>query len=526
MNSYINRKSVDYLQRLRGLLDFETLKTNAITLRKPKIVRGKTFEKFIRIDFIGLMASTLLDASQMLSDENLFKEFKLLLERFEELHEDGIFVKVRFLFEYPYSVSSLARIQAETSIYRGSMEEPAYSRDFKLMEQIDEETFSSSFYVSLQKSNLRNLQEIDTSLRQNENWENSENPSSLTVRFTPIPPGICCLIINECLFYDPYILSKENRRSNKLSHLTPVIELNQHIDTVAFSAFDDHFRYLWELDVTLDCEDATKYQINKVNSLSIIREPHGITYENKSARIAAHKGLSTDDIKVRNWRKKITNQLHKNCTDLLPTNANETVFITCSWEKEADGVSAPNAYAQLLATYLQEDFSQNPTTVLSVKIMDATPSEFLSKQLYSTLDSSTFGIMLMTKDIETKSGEFVCKPNVYHELGYLMKHLGKKRVLIVSEKGVIMPSNVQDIIRFDFDADRISFRYLEVIQHLNKILNMPKSIMINALNRHLVRLDKFLREGKIQASEFKAMESKIYQHISLLNKIEQNGFDF
>ncbi len=518
MNSYLNRKAPEYLKKLHELLDFEHIKENAILLRKPKTIRGKTFEKFIRIDFVGLMGSTLLDGSQALNSENLFEEFKFLLESFDKLHEEGVFLKVRFLFEYPYSVSSLTRIQAEASTYRASINEPAYSRDFELIEQIDEETFSSSFYVGFQKSNLRNLQEIESTLRKKDNWLNKDNPSSLTVRFTPTHPGVCCLIINETLFYDPYLLAKENRRSNKLSHLTPVIELNQKDDAVTFAAFEDHFRYLWELDVTLDCEDATKYNPTKINSLSIIREPNNVSYDAKSSRIAIHNGRSFDDKEVVNWRKRVTNQLHKNCTDLLPTNSNETVFITCSWSKEDDGVSAPNNYARLLATFLQEDFVQNPSPSLSVKIMEATPSEFLSNQLYTTLDSCTFGIMLMTKDIETKNGEFVCKPNVYHELGYLMKQLGKKRVLIVSEKGVIMPSNVQDIIRFDFDNDRISFRYLDVVQHLNKMLSIPKTVIISSMSNHLNRLNKFLKDGAITSPEFKTMETKINQYISLINK--------
>ena len=79
------------------------------------------------------MGSTLLDGSQALNSENLFEEFKFLLESFEKLHEQGIFLKVRFLFEYPYSVSSLTRIQAEASTYRASINEPAYSRDFELI---------------------------------------------------------------------------------------------------------------------------------------------------------------------------------------------------------------------------------------------------------------------------------------------------------------------------------------------------------------------------------------------------------
>ena len=241
-------------------------------------------------------------------------------------------------------------------------------------------------------------------------------------------------------------------------------------------------------------------------------------YDAKSSRIATHNGLSFDEKNVVNWRKRVTNQLHKNCTDLLPTNANETVFITCSWSKGDDGVSAPNQYARLLATFLQEDFVQNPSPSLSVKIMEATPSEFLSNQLYTTLDSCTFGVMIMTKDIETKNGEFVCKPNVYHELGYLMKQLGKKRVLIVSEKGIIMPSNVQDIIRFDFDNDRISFRYLDVVQHLNKMLSIPKIVIINSMSNHLNRLNKFLKEGAITSPEFKTIETKINQYVSQINK--------
>lgn len=516
MKVYKSRKSQDYIDNLKSLFDYNNIRQNSLTLRNPKNLKGIIYDKFIRIDFIGIAASTLLDGSNFLDSTNVYKEFKNILFKSEELHSQGVFIKVRFLLEYEFSVSSYSRIQAESSYLRASMTEPSYSREFELIEELDQEGFNSSFSVNLQKSNLRNLQNIERELYKNYNWNSKDNPSSITLKFTPVNPTLCGLFINNKLFYDPYLFAKQHREDNKLSLMAPVVEIDatDPEDADTFEAFEDHFRYFWELDVTLDCEDATFYQRDKLNTLAILRTPQSVDFEKKAQRICAIKGVCDDDKAITSWKKQVNNKFNKFCSDLSPTIANETIFITCSWSRDEDGISSPNEYAQLLNKYLIEDFSGSHPPIFSVHIMQATPSEFLSNQLYQSLDNTTVGIILMTKDIESSNGSNYCRPNVYHELGYLMKQLGKRRLLILKEEGVVSPSNIQDIIRFDFEVKKMTFRYHELISQLNNISNIPKSTLINALENHIARLNGFLKEGEIVFREFKALETKINQQIS------------
>jgi hypothetical protein len=515
MKTFHSRKSEDYLARLRDLLSYDTLIENAITLNNPKNIRGKSYDKFVKIDYVGVSASTLLDGSNILGDANVYNEFKDLLLRSDKLHSKNIFVKVRFLFDYQYSVATYSRIQAETSFLRASMSEPIYSRDFELSEQLDEYVFNGSFSVTTQQANLRHLQNIERELHFTHGWNSKDNPSSITLRFTPISSGFCGLFINNTLFCDAYLLAKARREDNKLFFNTPLIEIdkNNESDKEAFEAFEDHFRYLWELDVTLDCEDATFYQRDAISSLGKLRSPQNVDFENKAERICLIRGICDDDKAITGWKKQISKKFNQYCADLSPAIPNETVFITCSWKKEGDGIGSPNSYAQLLHKYLTEDFVQTPTPIFSVKIMEATPSEFLSNQLYESLDSTTVGIILMTRDIESE-GKYYCKPNVYHELGYLMKQLGKKRMIILKESQVVPPSNIQDIIRFDFEVDKMTFRYHEVIAQLHAVSNIPKIILLRALENHLDRLNQLLKDGNIEAREFKVLETKINQLIS------------
>ena len=237
------------------------------------------------------------------------------------------------------------------------------------------------------------------------------------------------------------------------------------------------------------------------------------------------KGMCGEEKTIRSWKKQVTNQFNKFVTDLSPTSSNEVVFITCSWSKQADNISSPNEYAQLINSYLNEDFSDGDLPIFSVQIMQATPNDFLSKQLYNALDNTTIGVILLTKDITDEEGQSYCRPNVYHELGYLMKQLGKQRIIVLRQDKVILPSNINDVIRLDFESDRFSFRYHDIIEWMNHMINIPKDTLIKALNNHTARLDKYLQKGKIKSTEFNAVISKISQ---LKHKIEtghNNGYD-
>ncbi len=510
MNVFENRKDNQYIDYLKNTLELENLKESAIHISKPKTIDGIEYDKFIRIDLLSITGSTLLDESYYLDEVNVFEEFKTLLTNTEKLKQSGFFIKVRILLEYPYSESSLSRIQAEGTSQRATIKEPNFSRNFDLLEQIDEDLFNSSFMVNLQKSNLRNLQNLEKELRENHGWNSRNNPSSITLKFAPFGLGTCALIINNKLIFDSYLYAKNRKSERKLSINSPVIVLNKLENESSFVAFEDHFRYCWDLDMTLDCEDATYYNPNKVRSLSKIRHPQAVSFENKANRICNLKNMCGDEKTITNWKKQIVNHFNKYVTDLSPTIANETVFITCSWQKKDDDVASPNEYAKLLNDFLVHDYSNSEPPVFSVQIMQATPSEFLSTQLYQALDSSTIGIVLMTKDIES-DGKFYCKPNVYHELGYLMKQLGKNRIIILKENGVETPSNIADIIRFDFSSDKISFRYHDIVELLNLMLTIPKDISVKSLDSHVDRLNDFLKDGKIESKEFKTLQSRIVQ---------------
>ncbi|MBL0073959.1 MAG: nucleotide-binding protein [Bacteroidetes bacterium] len=165
-------------------------------------------------------------------------------------------------------------------------------------------------------------------------------------------------------------------------------------------------------------------------------------------------------------------------------NEHQLLFITCSWNLEEDGKTAPNNYACLLSEYFSKDFSKCQPA-FSIQILQAVASEFLSNQLYEEMDKSTIGLILMTRDIEGKDGKFYCKPNVYHELGYLMKHVGKEKLIIFREKDVFVPSNIQDIIRIEFDIDKMPLRFLDVVSRISEITDLDEEIFIRCMGNHI-----------------------------------------
>lgn len=511
MEVYSNRKSREYIDNLVKEFELENLKATAIKLPKVKKVNAIPYTHFIRIDLLSITGSTLLDESNLLDDLNVFPQFKLLLTKSEELKKEGIFIKVRILLEYPYSESSLNRIQAEGSSHRATILEPNFTRDFEMMEQIDEDLFNSSFTVNLQKSNLRNLQLLENQLREEFGWNSRANPSYLTLKFAPFSIGNCFLIVNNQIFYDPYLYSKEKKSDRKLSMKSPLVQFKKDELEDGFKSVDDHFRYCWDLDITLDCEDATYYQKGKARSLSKIRQPANVSFENKAMRICKMKGMCGDEKAISTWKKQVTNQFNKYVADLSPTTSNESIFIACSWYKLPDDISSPNHYANLVHDNLYHDYSVTDPPIFNVQIMQATPTDFLANQIYRALDNSTIGIIILTKDVTDENGKHYSRPNVYHELGYLMKQLGKNRIIVLREKDVEIPSNISDIVRLDFESNRLSFRYHDVIEWINNMVDIPKDISLNALENQKYRLESLLKKDDISPSNFKTLISRIAQ---------------
>jgi predicted nucleotide-binding protein len=105
---------------------------------------------------------------------------------------------------------------------------------------------------------------------------------------------------------------------------------------------------------------------------------------------------------------------------------------------------------------LNKDFKKG----LQVRMVRRKYGSRIFDKIYSNLQDSTLGIVILTKDVEGKNDKFYAKPNIYHELGFLMgalHHLNTKelsKVLILKEEGVEVPSNVPD-----YDSVRVGSRH-------------------------------------------------------------------
>lgn len=518
MKLHLNRRDSKYIDTIKKALSIDEMIKNSIPIESKKRFKKADYDKVIRIDFLGIAASTFFDLGEMLHNHVLSNELKCLLEKAQFLNEQGIFIKMRILFEYPYSIAAYSRIQAESLTKRASINEPKYKRHLNIINNLSEKDYEKSFYLRIQESALKNIQELLDDLQLIEGWNENDNVNSITLRFTPVNVGICSLFINNKVFYDPYLNSKENRRSDRFVYYSPVVELDSQInkDKKAFLSLEDHFRYLWDMDITLDCKDATNFIESKPDSLADIRKPQEVTFNNKSDRIKLNKKNLTKK-QINDFLFHCRNKIIKFSPDLTPTPAFENAFITCSWEKKKDKSSSPNHHAEFLEAFLRQDFSDNENPILNVTILNAAGNEFLARQLYKNLDNTTVGMILMTKDIESADGKFYSKPNVYHELGYLMRLLGKERIIIILEEGVQKPSNIQDIIHIQFPTERLSLSYCDILMRLADMINLDRQIHTNSLVNHLRRLSKYLEDSAISQAEFSGAKERIHQRIKLIN---------
>lgn len=63
------------------------------------------------------------------------------------------------------------------------------------------------------------------------------------------------------------------------------------------------------------------------------------------------------------------------------------------------------------------------------------------------------GIFTLMKEIQSKDGKWLPRPNVIDEAARFATKLGKDRVILVVENGVEIPSNLQGILYLPFDGD-------------------------------------------------------------------------
>ena len=449
--TFEHRRDPKYLKVLRERLSVDGengLIARALPLPEPIELEGMRFKKRCEVWFLGISGNNLFDrARTYIRDPGdiMVDVLEDLFRRHREFLEHEIWLRVRFLFIYPYSSYAMSVINAETTSRRcaisGDAIHPASQQEY----QVDDDRFKASSFFLSQKKNLNLIQEWIEKY----DWNPSRKGSSLSVRFTPISPNMCVLIANDTSFCDSYILAKERRFDDRLLFSCPLLKIEKAEHEWAFASITDHFRYLWQLNVTLDCDGATDYEPGEQDSLGKIKPPENITFEHKAKRLvmAGHLQRGTE----RQWIMKVRRQLARYVTSPEESVKFERIFISCSWDDNEYGEPRPHGLALKIRDWILNDISRAEPNLQPI-IVQGNPGERLSDTLFNLLDTSTLGIFLLTDDIQLRDengqiAERMSRNNVYHELGYLMRSVeSDKKIFIGLELGVKLASNLSNSI--------------------------------------------------------------------------------
>jgi hypothetical protein len=493
MEHYLNFNDSEFRKSFADVFNVDRMMETSFDLTESQRKQcNNRFEKQCCFDFSGVAAALLIDREGY----NLFEN---VLNSIQDFNKRKIRMHFRFMLVYPYSAHAMSRIQAETSINRTSIKEPSIKEvPFDVVgrvESVDYDTFKNSSFVNNQQ---RFLKDIGSLIGDYDICPNGEN--RINIRFTPTAVNVCMYRINDCIFISPYLLAKENRRDEACVMRSPVIKMTRDEDRDSFDAYLDHFRYLWNLPQSIFLEDATYVTDKKIpNGISKIKPPKDIDYKYKSDRIKAKNMLGKwkygDSI---SWRLQVKDLLFRLCREMpmqLPTK--ETVFIACAWkEKDPYLSSNPNVLAKKLKKWLKDDLGD----AIDVHIVESDAGGILDKKIYSGLNSSTVGIVLLTCDIKRDNGRYYAKPNIYHELGYLMgKYEGygyEKRVIPVIQKlngvAVEAPTNISNKESIYFEGDRIDAVYKDILMSFCKHLVLDIGVICSALRSHLKRVENVI----------------------------------
>lgn len=457
-----HRRSENYLNFLKERLSIEGengLINRAIPV--PSEWKGRTkHKKMCQISFLGISANNLFDKGKNFLRDGLpilSHEMQEILRLQKKFEDAGIWLRIRFLFTYPFSTHAMSIINAEMTHDRceinGDWRHPSEQTDF----QVDWKKFHGSTFVRGQRLTLTHI----------ENWlnkydfYNERGNRSFIVRFTPVSPNVCTLIINDTIVCDSYLLAKENRHTERLIYKHPIVKIERgKKGTTGYYSFQylmDHFQYLWQLNITLDCGDATKYVRGKKESLCDINLPEEVSFRLKAERLVEQKCLKKENLQ--SWILKTKNQFKRYVSIPEKASEEERIFISCSWVN-----NRPNNIAEQLHNWIESDFTNNSIPGLKPTLVRGRPGEMISQLVYEGLDNCELGIVLLTNDLKSTSiasgkESINSKPNIYHELGYLMCKFNatkekRKKLLIASENSELgLASNIKNFIFVDLTED-------------------------------------------------------------------------
>lgn len=489
MEHYSNFNDAEFKRSFADAFDVERMMMTSFDLNDRQRFECKDkYEKQCCVDFAG-------ETEYLLFEDDNCQIFENVLKSIPVFNKKKIRMRFRFMLVYPYSVHAISRIQAEVSKDRSSIKETKIKNIHRnvvnKVESVDLNAFMSSNLFRRQQIFLRQigylLQKYDAFLK---------DDNVVSIRFVPTAIDVCMYRVNNCLFISPYLLAKEYRIDTVFAARSPVLKMMRNDDRDSYDAYMDHFKYLWNLPHTIYLEDATYVVDDKMqNGITNIKPPQNVDYKYKSISLKKRAISDYVDSNANSWILQVKDLLFRFCLGVpirLPVK--ETVFIACAWGKNDKYLaSGPNTLAQKINNWLNDDLDG----AIDVHILQADVGGPLQDKLYSGLNSSTVGIILLTCDVECYQEKYYAKPNIYHELGYLMGKYEvygyEKRIIPIVQRirgsVVEIPSNITDRVMLYFQDDDVDAIYGDILISLYRLLELDISMICFALRSHLRRVE-------------------------------------
>jgi hypothetical protein len=242
----------------------------------------------------------------------------------------------------------------------------------------------------------------------------------------------------------------------------PVIMIDGSDHNCAYEAFCNHFRYIWECDSTLDCDDV----VERPTELSrvYIRKPEQLQTASKVERLRKSASGARNKVDWELRSRQFLQVINSICPIVAPADDPEVGFLAAPWAEKRGGGSDLCEPALRLEDLFKRGFEKVPD--IRVSVLRSELGTSLSTSLFNMMNSSTFSIIVLTKE----TAEGYCKPNVYIELGYLLHKNKGRRTFIVAERGVVFPADIQDMTVLFFERttpqsqDEMQRIYAELLQ--------------------------------------------------------------
>lgn len=494
---FANRDSTDYCEILAALLSLQT-KTDGLAPGLLETSVGIDSEKaaelfgsdhahirrVINIDLLALSGTVLLDSEgrHRPSGPGQYGKLKKLVEETQRLNQEGTAVRIRCLLQYPYSMAGQNRILAETWDQRAFIDGPTRRKEWEWVPPLDEANIDVSRFKLDQAYCITNF----ARLLQNDDGEIPslhpvrQEPNRLEMRFACINTMLCGIRVNGCFFYDVYNYARMSGEPFCAAHLTPIHGVYKASPSTEkqFDVFCNHFQYIWQCDSTLDYGDVVKETcppfepprkgFRRLTSV-VVQKPAKVEGSSKRARLEELTAKHETELPAGFWERcqtLLTRLVTNVCPMVRSVPANEVGFIVGPWVTDKDGRSDLCPPAKQLFDWLMKHFGRKEEESFEqefkVEVVNAALGENIHEEVFTRLNRATFGIVVLTKGY--KDG--TCPPNVYTEMGYLLRKNGRGRTFIILDDMVSVGSDLETLVRGSLDQKNLRSVYIDVVKAL------------------------------------------------------------